>query len=149
MKKIYLLLFIFLIGCSQQGYHDLNGNTVKFSDYHGKWIVINYWASWCKPCSQEIPELNNFYAANKGKNMVMFGVNYDYAPVDKLPEIVQRMGVKFPTLTTDPAKEFGIKHLTGLPATVLIAPNGELKEILYGVQTQSGLETIMGLGIND
>lgn len=146
MKKLYLFLFIFLTACSQQPiFHDVNGNTVKFSDYRGKWVVINYWATWCKPCYQEIPELNNFYKTHNNQGVIMFGVNYDYVSAEQLPALIKRIGAKFPVLTSDPALSLGIKHLSGLPATILIAPDGKVKEILFGVQTQSGLETIMGL----
>jgi thiol-disulfide isomerase/thioredoxin len=149
MKKFYLLLFFLITACSQQPvFHDVNGNAIKFTDYRGKWVVINYWATWCQPCYKEIPELNNFYRAHHDQDVMMFGVNYDYAPVDQLPSLIKLIGAKFPILTNDPAKELGIKHLSGLPATAIIDPDGKVKEVLFGVQTQSGLETIMGLKAN-
>ncbi len=145
LRALCLLLLIALAGCSQQPvFHDSDGNAIRFADYKGQWIVINYWATWCKPCFKEMPELNKFYAAHN-KNVVMFGVNYDYVSNDQLPALIKRIDAKFPTLTSDPAKALGVAHVSGLPATVIIDPAGRNQEILLGEQTQVSLEKALGL----
>jgi len=139
------LLLLALVGCSQPALQDMNGKPIHLSDYKGKWVVINYWASWCHPCQLEIPELNAFYFAHKDKDAVVLGFNYDQVPTAELPALAQRMGVFFPTLATDPASLLGVVSLPGLPISFLIGPDGQLKKTLLGEQTQKTLETAMGL----
>jgi len=143
MRYLFVFFCLLLTGCSQPVLHDSNGNTVRFSDYRGKWIVLNYWATWCKPCYREVPDINAFYRAHYNKDAVVFGVSYDHAPVDQLNQLAKKIGAEFPTLTTDPAKQLGVNHVPGLPATFIIGPDGKLKKMLLGEQTQQSIEEIM------
>ena len=114
---------------------------INFSDYKGKWVVINYWATWCGYCVEEIPELNAFYRGRHNQ-VAMFGFNYD--DPGSLPRHIQQSGVNFPTLAVDPKQQLGIRHINGLPTTLLIAPNGRL-HVLAGPQTRRDLEEAIGL----
>lgn len=148
MPKLRLLIFLALIllsACnpSPTVYQDTEGKNINFSQLHDKWIIINYWASWCEPCFTEIPALNAFHHAQKDKNVVILGVNYDFVAPSKLKQIVQQMDIQFPVLTTDPAKHLGIETLPGLPATYVFAPKGKLVRKLYGPQTQNDLEKVI------
>lgn len=122
--------------------NDLQGHHINLGKYRDKWIIINYWASWCRPCWQEIPSLNAFYKAHKGDILVL-GVNFDQAPIDQQIEDVKRMGIAFPVLNSDPAAIFNFKRVTGLPTTFIIAPSGKLHRVLFGEQTQESLEQAM------
>lgn len=117
-------------------------NNVHFLNYQGKWVVISYWASWCGYCMEEIPELNAFYRAH-GNQVVMFGVNYN--DPGNLAQHIRQSKVMFPTLASDPKREFGVRYIDGLPTTLLIGPNGRLKGVLEGPQTKASLEKAMGL----
>lgn len=141
----FITLSITLAACSAPApkLQDSNGNTVRFADYHGKWLVINYWAVWCKPCFEEMPQLNAFYRAHKDKDVVMFGVSYDPTTTEQLPTLIKRMGVQFPVLTTNPAQELGLADVPGLPATFVFGPDGKLKHTLLGDQTVKTLEAAM------
>lgn len=148
MKK-FLCSFIaifFLVACNKHPaptLHDLDGHHINLGKYHDKWILINYWSSWCKPCWQEIPSLNAFYKAHFGKDAILLGVNFDQAPIDQQREDAKKMGIEFPILSTDPAQIFNFKGVTGLPTTFLIAPSGKLHRVLFGEQTQNSLEQAM------
>ncbi|MES2998195.1 MAG: TlpA disulfide reductase family protein [Pseudomonadota bacterium] len=119
---------------------------INFSDYKGKWLVISYWATWCNYCMEEIPELNAFYRAHRNE-VVMFGVNYEDGPVNELPERIQESAVAFPTFSYDPKPyfHFRIGRISGLPTTLLIGPDGNLKRVLEGPQTKRSLENALGL----
>ena len=70
LKNIFLrtttILFVLILSaCSRPEFHLIDGSPVKLDDYQGKWKVINYWAEWCKPCLEEVPELNNFHETMK------------------------------------------------------------------------------------
>lgn len=141
---VIAIIIVLLVGCSRQStLLDNNGQAIRLADYHGKWIILHYWASWCKVCTEEIPEINNFYNAHKDKDAIVLGVNYDQIDQQQLPGLVQRMGIMFPNLMSDPTMQLGIAPLPGLPGNVLIGPDGKLKEILLGEQTQQSLERVI------
>jgi len=144
-KKILIIItFILLTACSQDvTFHQLNGQTTKLSDYRGKWVLINYWASWCKPCYQEIPELNAFYNAHKDK-VIVIGVSFDRVNNQQLKQIVKKLTIDFPVLSQDPAESLGITNVPGLPATYVFGPKGKLQQSLFGIQTKQGLEKVIG-----
>lgn len=154
MKKtligIIILSALVLAGCEQQPQPEAkatSGNTIfttlknkqiTLKSLKGKWVVLNYWASWCKPCYKEIPALNAFAKKYKDKVVVM-GISYDQLEPDQLPALVKKMKIEFTTLKYDPGMEVGIEHVPGLPATYIINPKGKLVKTLLGEQTENSL----------
>lgn len=143
-KLVYLLIIVATVTLSacdrSTRYADLDGNQLTLKQFKGKWLLINYWASWCKSCYQEIPELNNFYQKHKKDGILLVGVNYDLVPSEQLRKLVNQFHIAFPVLTTDPAKELGINDIPGLPSTYVIGPDGQVAKRLFGVQTEKSLE---------
>ena len=133
---------MFLVACKQQEtmVEDVEGNLINLSDLRGNWVVINYWASWCKPCYEEIPQLNAFYEAHQKENITILSVSYDQVDNSKLKAIIKKLGIKYPVLVSDPADHFRIKQIPGLPATYVFSPDGKLKQKLFGAQTLVALE---------
>jgi thiol-disulfide isomerase/thioredoxin len=124
---------------------DIAGQTLDFADLRGKWVIVNYWASWCAPCAKEIPELNAFYKDHGKKDAVILGVNYDGLPSNKLQDLVIKMGIAYPVLASDPKAMLGIGQVPGLPASYLISPEGKVVKTLFGEQTQASLAAATGL----
>ena len=140
MRYCYLLVLLLgLAGCQQgPSVQDAAGHKIKLN---GKLTIINYWATWCKPCKQEIPELNAFYQAHQSDKLQIVGVNFDQPEsLQQLQAYIKKMGVKFPTLTQDPATMLGIKEIPGIPATFVFDAKGKLLQKLYGLQTKKSLE---------
>ena len=108
------------------------------ADYQGRWLVINYWAEWCAPCREEIPELNQL-AAHAPTRIAVAGVNFDGLIGIELNAVEEAMGIAFTTLTEDPAAQFGYPRPVALPTTVLVNPEGTVLEQLQGPQTFSQL----------
>jgi thiol-disulfide isomerase/thioredoxin len=106
-------------------------------DLHGQWVVINYWAQWCKPCIQEIPELNAL--DQKFSQVTVLGVNYDGASGSELEQQRQALGVEFAVLSEDPAAELGTARPVVLPTTLILDPAGTLVATLVGPQTFESL----------
>ncbi len=109
----------------------------------GHWVVINYWAIWCKPCRDEIPELNEF-AAHHGERVRVYAVNFDDVRGDTLLQQAAELGIEFTLLEEDPAAALGYDRPTVLPTTVMFDPSGELAARLLGPQSQAALEAWMG-----
>ena len=103
--------------------HDLDGRLHKASEQHGKWLVINFWATWCAPCLKELPELERFYQQNKD-TAHLWGVTFEDSDKASIVEFVERLGITFPILGygEDPLTGYG--EVRVLPTTFLINPEG-------------------------
>lgn len=138
------LLLGLLGGCSQPDGQliERNGAEVgfRFDQWHGQWLVVNYWAEWCAPCRHEIPELN---ALNERTDVQVVGVNFDGIRGAKLQEVTVAMDVTFPTLVADPGPRYGVGRPKVLPMTLVIAPDGSLHSELPGPQTRQTLLATM------
>ncbi|WP_242603903.1 TlpA disulfide reductase family protein [Legionella impletisoli] len=122
---------------------DIHGHEIPLASLKGKWVYINYWASWCGPCLEEIPELNRFYNRYKSQNVVMLGVNYDALPLYEQKQLVREIGIKYPNLSEDPSSFFHIRDIRGVPVTFVFNPDGKLRKTLYGPQTIETLQRVM------
>lgn len=132
------LLLIALTGCApKDGQLLADGSTVGFDEWRGQWLLVNYWAEWCAPCRKEIPELNQIHA--ESADVTVLGVNYDSLEGQPLADLVGEMGIEFPVLVFDPRERWGVDLPAVLPSTLVIAPDGTLKNILIGPQTLESL----------
>lgn len=104
--------------------------------------VINYWAIWCAPCREEIPELNELAVGNPS-TVIVQGVNYDGVTGEKLREQAAQLGIEFEMLEQDPGLSLGIERPTVLPTTVIVSPDSKVLHILLGPQTREGLESLL------
>ena len=102
----------------------------------GNWRVINYWATWCTPCREEVPELNHL---NELSDVTVLGVNYDGKTGLELSQQVNEMAIGFEVLSTDPSETLGIPVPRVLPTTLLVDPKGRLQQTLVGPQTASAI----------
>ena len=105
---------------------DLNGKVHRLSDYHGKWVVVNYWAMWCPPCLREIPELERFYQKHKGGDAVVLGIDYEESDHKRLAQFVKDNNMSYPVLMGSPEKGDTLGPIPGLPTTFLVAPDGTI-----------------------
>lgn len=132
-----MLLGLLLVGCGAQDSPDIRAQTA-IDALRGQWVVINYWARWCKPCVKEIPELNKL--DQKHATVTVLGVNYDGATGDELASQMTEFGVEFANLDADPAAHLGIPRPVVLPTTVILDPKGTVIQTLVGPQTLEALE---------
>lgn len=159
MKKITQWLFcglmaMMLLGCEQhfnvvtvndkrgESLIDVDGKAWQFADHQGKWIIVNFWASWCKPCVTEIEELEAFYKKHRDKDVVIVGVNYDFVDSAETKKLAESFGISYPVLPSkpDPTKQLGVEPVMVLPTTFIINPEGKVIKKLLGEQTQRNLE---------
>tara|TARA_B110000902_G_scaffold87790_3_gene104333 strand:+ start:226 stop:666 length:441 start_codon:yes stop_codon:yes gene_type:complete len=133
-----ILIAVLVTACSEPDFTDHQGNSGKFDDLGGRWMIINYWATWCKPCIEEIPELNQFSKAH-ANDVALFGVEFDQHQGEKLQNNIAKLGIEFPVLLDDPAPMLGISKPLGLPTTFVFNRSGKLHQVLKGPQTNATL----------
>jgi peroxiredoxin len=103
----------------------LNGRTVSLSDYKGKAVVLNFWATWCSDCREEFPALDDLQRRYKAAGLEVVAPSVDETGRTAVLPFVARTSPSFTILLADPstARAYGVR---GLPSTFLIAPDGSV-----------------------
>ena len=117
----------------------LAGKTWDLADLRGKWVIVNYWATWCGPCLQEMPELSALAAMRP--HIAVIGLAYEDTNAETLNAFMQSRPVTYPIALIDvyaPPKDFGAPR--GLPTSWLIRPDGSLARKYTGPVTANMLE---------
>jgi thiol-disulfide isomerase/thioredoxin len=117
-----------------QSLNDLNGKPQALAQWKGKPLLVNFWASWCGPCVQEMPELSALAAQDGGKHVNVIGIGID-SP-SNLVEFVKKTKVSYPLYVggmggTDLSRALGNAN-GGLPFTVLIGADGQVRKVYTG-----------------
>ena len=107
-------------------YKDLDDKDVKLSDFRGKWVVVNFWATWCPPCRKEIPDFVKFKTLYSD-NVEILGIANEDADVEIIRAFAEDYLVNYPILMADVYNptEFDRQNTMGLPTTVIFNPKGE------------------------
>lgn len=104
----------------------LSGKKVNLKDYRGKWVFLNFWATWCPPCIDEMPAMEQFYRKFKEKNLTMLAVSIDKGGPEKVKAFVKEGKFTFEVFH-DPESEASAKFgVFSLPSTFVINPKGEV-----------------------
>jgi thiol-disulfide isomerase/thioredoxin len=112
---------------------DINGRRIRLSDYRGKVVMINFWATWCPPCRKEIPELIKLQRDYRSRGLQVIGVTY---PPQKLAEVrrfVRRAKVNYPVGLGNEATKLLFSATETLPLTVVIGTDGRVRDIIEGI----------------
>ena len=105
---------------------NMSGEEVSLSDFKGKVIVLNFWATWCPPCKAEIPDFVEVYETYKDKDVIFLGVSVD-EDVDALKDFIKSYEINYPILLdTRTQNVSGIWGVSGIPTTFFIDENGKI-----------------------
>ena len=144
MRKLFLLAALLpslLLAAESVDFSllDLNGKKVSLSDYRGKWVIVNYWATWCPPCLEEIPDLVDLHENNRDK-LVVLGIDHEEVNTEYLKEFVESHFISYPVLRMDPVPVTELGPVMGLPTTYIISPEGKALARQEGPITREAIE---------
>ena len=103
---------------------DASGKTHRLADYKGRWVVVNFWATWCVPCILEIPEIAEF--ARTYPRVTVIGVAMDADNPAKVKQFAQKTGHDFPLVLADEKVEKQLGEPKALPTTRVYDPSGKV-----------------------
>ncbi|OGV97629.1 MAG: hypothetical protein A3I04_03600 [Nitrospinae bacterium RIFCSPLOWO2_02_FULL_39_110] len=103
---------------------DLNGTNHSLSNYKGKVVFLNIWATWCKPCKDEMPSMEKLYQKFKNRDFVMLAVSVDKDGKKAVEPFMREYGLTFPALLDPSGVTSKLYKTTGVPETFIIAKNG-------------------------
>ena len=122
---------------------DLQGRAVKLSDLRGKVVLVNFWATWCKPCKEEMPAMQASYDKLRDKGFVVLAVN-ELEDTARVAEHIRTHGHTFEVVMDHNNQVANMYGVVGLPASFLIDPQGIVRERISGsLLTESRIEEMV------
>ena len=155
MVSLFVALFAVavLAGCStpaspaldvpQFSFSSLEGKTVAMKDLSNKVVIVDFWATWCGPCREEIPHLNELYSELKGKGLEIVGISMDTDGTDGVKDFAREFRIQYPIVMGDEkvAESFG--GLIGLPTTFVIDRQGKVAKKYIGLPPAEDMRRIV------
>ena len=109
----------------------VDGPNLRLQEQRGRVVLVNFWATWCGPCRQEMPHLNRLYEKYRASGFVLLGVNVD-DDQGKAAGVAAKLGLKFPVLLDTDKKVSRLYDMSAMPATVVIDRDGRVRYIHRG-----------------
>ena len=140
-------LGFFLLSCNARSeiapawsLKDLDGKTVQLSDFKGKVVILNFWATWCPPCVAEIPDFITVQKEYGDKGVVVIGLSVDSVQPSEVAAFVKKAGINYPIVMCTDKIADAYKTEEGVPWTFFVAPDGKLAATHQGGVDKSYLE---------
>ena len=147
-KSLVLCLFLLMLTMmahAADGFSikDLNGKVHTLASYKGKWVLVNFWATWCPPCLEEMPDLVMMHDKRKNKDFEVIGVAIDFQSEKEIRKFVDDNLISYPIALGDDAitRQFGASDV--LPTSYLYNPQGKLVRQHRGLITRKLLESLI------
>jgi thiol-disulfide isomerase/thioredoxin len=138
------LLLLLILPCAAQAVDmplvALDGSKHNLNQYQGKWLVVNYWATWCPPCIGEMPELQSFHDEHSDKDAMVLGINAETISQNRLQTFLEDYFISYPVFMSKPGEQSELGLIPGLPTTFLVTPQGEVVARQIGPVTREMIE---------
>lgn len=146
--KIILSMLLLLVAANVRANVDfamsgIDGREYRLSDFKGKWVLVNFWATWCPPCLEEMPELEMFHNRHKDANAVVIGINYETVTPGYLQKFVDDQFISYPVVKMKNEKDSPFGNIPGLPTSFLVSPEGKVVARQVGTVTADSLESFI------
>jgi peroxiredoxin len=113
----------------------LDGRRATLADHRDALVILNFWATWCRPCTDEMPTLEKLWTAQRARGLVVLGVSVDRgAPRALLEPYIRNLALTFPILLDPESKTANAWRVTSLPATFVVKPGGEVAGVALGAR---------------
>lgn len=136
-----LLFGLCLLFCTQLNafqFQDSTGKTHQLADYKGRWVIVNFWATWCPPCLKEIPDLIALYSSRK--DIMIIGVAMDTDDPKVVLDFAQSLKINYPIVLGDRKIAAQIDEISLLPSTYFYNPDGEPAARQLGIISRESIE---------
>src|SRR3954470_5670651 len=112
---------------------DVRGRTVRLSDYKGKVVLLNFWATWCPPCRAEMPDLIKMQHEYKSKGLQVIGITYPPQAIREVRQFMRKIGVNYPIALGRKETKVLFDQTDTLPVTIVIDRQGKVHERIEGI----------------
>ena len=163
IKKSHLLislfLFLILVNCGKDSHDgnpnhgfdfnlpDLDGKIHSMKDFRGQILVLNFWATWCPPCSEEVPKLNDIFDRYKNNGVQVIGIALDKDSLELVAPFVEKNKIAYPILVGNQQVLTNLKKFKGVPTTILFDQEGKNRKRFDGSfdleQLEEGLQSLL------
>jgi thiol-disulfide isomerase/thioredoxin len=135
-----LSLFVQCAAANDFILRDIQGHVHHLSDYRGKWVLVNFWATWCAPCLEEIPELVALHKAHKDTDLIVIGIAMEYPSTQVVLDFLKTQPLPYPVVLGDYKIAKQIGAVQALPTSYLFDQTGKLVSSQSGTVTRAGVE---------
>jgi thiol-disulfide isomerase/thioredoxin len=146
MNKLCMLIFFCMMGFSLNAsasdfmLKDMHGHLHNLADYRGKWVLVNFWATWCSACLEELPQLAALHNAHKGTDLIVIGVVMEYPSPQVVYDFLKTHPLPYPIVLGDKALAKQIGAVPVIPTTFLFDQSGKLASFQSGTITSASVE---------
>ena len=165
IKKSHLLISLFLLlilfhcgkgshnGNPNPGFDfnlpDLDGKVHSMKEFRGQVLVVNFWATWCPPCSEEVSKLNDIFDRYKNKGVQVIGIALDKDSLELVAPFVERNKIAYPILVGNQQVLANLKNFKGVPTTILFDQERKIHKRFDGSFDLEQLEESLQLLLED
>ena len=134
-----MLCFLFL-GCDRsEKLTTADGKSLKLTESDKRYRVINYWASWCTSCKQEVISMNKLYQ-QFGNQLLILGVDFDGEKGNTLLSAIHKLDIHYPVIVSNIAEKWHLPEPEVLPTTYLLSPTHQIIQVFYGKKAAGQLK---------
>ncbi|SNX59475.1 Thiol-disulfide isomerase or thioredoxin [Nitrosomonas ureae] len=138
--SLLILKIVLLLSFQVQAFQfkDATGELHNLEDYKGRWVLINFWATWCAPCLKEIPDLISLYQDRK--DIMIIGVAMDYSDPQEIMSFVRSLSINYPIVLGDRKIASQLDEISLLPSTYFYDPDGNPAARQLGIISRESIE---------
>lgn len=144
LVAILLAITAPLLNAAEFHIADTSGKTHSLDLYQGKWVIINFWATWCAPCLAEIPIFSELHQSRKNKDLIVLGIAVDYDDPKVVFQFAEKQNMSYPLILGDDEVTAQFGKINILPTTFLYDPKGKKVLQRIGPLTRAELEKLIG-----